>query len=615
MHLPEAACPPMARQMARQMDRFARRSGRGSQAEMAPTDRPGSPSALSSGHPHMELPARGRITSIDIVDGVGSITLTSGGEVRFGATACKGFEPVVGVAVQIEEVAPGPRGLRAKVIRLDDREGAYDTLLAARNKQHGLGSGRMSNEEAVATCRQLAVATVLLRDPLPTSHAELKRWTDALGLPRPGIAVALAPDLAFSLNGGISLTYPGRTTFPEDGLDASSAPPDLDLGQAFLGFGMGIPGVARQLRAVNGRAPDFWAPGGPLRALAKLLVALAPAATAVVLHRAGELLVPIDRFVAMHGDLEDPTCVPFAAWLDAAPSQRPRGACYGTFGMGALGLPDVFVPADHHDAYDRGRAHEAVMFACYTMVRENRELALGEVLRVPVRTRIGAFPLVPAPGPDAAVREYEVGEDGDHLGLTPRAPQDDRRAWRERRVAIAPAVYQSLFDHGLSALIPSDIIRDIAANQPEIPHRVEVRERHDGLGFLTVTNGFGRAPHAIVHRADCAHFEVGVWSSDHAFGLLRLVGMLADYARRSDAGGWQPGDTVATDLPLLGIGGFVLADGGPVDMGSGAEASVRLLLLIPLSPHEYATVRGHGLAWLASHPIDGTEWDAFPFPS
>jgi hypothetical protein len=49
-------------------------------------------------------------------------------------------------------------------------------------------------------------------------------------------------------------------------------------------------------------------------------------------------------------------------------------------------------------------------------------------------------------------------------------------------------------------------------------------------------------------------------------------------------------------------------------MGSGEEASVRLLLLLPFSPEAYRSVRGHGLAWLEAHPVDGTEWDAFPFP-
>jgi hypothetical protein len=319
-------------------------------------------------------------------------------------------------------------------------------------------------------------------------------------------------------------------------------------------------------------------------------------------------VVPIESFIAMHGDLDDPLCVPFAAWLDEALVVRDGGRRYGTFGMDAFGLPDVYVPVDEHDAYDRGRAHEAALFACYTMVRENRELATGEVLRVPVRARIGGFPLEDHHG--VATRDYEVEIDGSHLGLAPINRQDDRATWRDRTVAIAPAVYQALFDHGLDALVPSHIIRDVGANGGEVPHRVEVRERRDGLGFLTVTNGFGRAPHPRIERPDCAYFELGAWSEAHAFQLLSLVGSLAGEARHSPAAGWKPGDTIAAALPALGIGGFVLADGGAVSMGDGP--SVRLLLLVPVTPAEYARVQGGGAgAYLDDHPRGPHEWARF----
>ena len=137
-----------------------------------------------------------------------------------------------------------------------------------------------------------------------------------------------------------------------------------------------------------------------------------------------------------------------------------------------------------------------------------------------------------------------------------------------------------------------------------------VRERRDGQGFLTVTNGFGRAPHPRVERLDCTHFELGAWSAEHGFRLLSLVGSLAGDARHSPAAGWKPGDTLAAELPPLGIGGFVLADGGAVPMGDGP--SVRLLLLVPVTSAQYAQIRGGGAqAYLDAHPRGPHEWDRF----
>lgn len=45
-------------------------------------------------------------------------------------------------------------------------------------------------------------------------------------------------------------------------------------------------------------------------------------ASGFVIHRAGDLVVPAEEFVSMLGDLDDPECRPFAAWLDLGITDR-----------------------------------------------------------------------------------------------------------------------------------------------------------------------------------------------------------------------------------------------------------------------------------------------------
>ncbi len=225
------------------------------------------------------------------------------------------------------------------------------------------------------------------------------------------------------------------------------------------------------------------------------------------------------------------------------------------------------------------------------MVRENREFKAGKLLRVPVRINIGAWP-VELDGKDAAFT-YSVADDGSLLKLVPTKEIDPAREWHERGGAIAVNAYQALFDRGLADAIPSDLVRDIAARNPDIiQHSVEVGARHDGRGFMIVTNGLGRTAQRGAERVDCTHIEVAAWVPAHVFELVQLVGNLTSMPFLRQLGAWKPADTLSTSIENLGLGGFVLADGGAVDMGGGP--SVRLLLLVPLSPQEYERVRGAG---------------------
>lgn len=71
----------------------------------------------------MKLPARARIVTFEAVDGVGRLELKSGEMLRFGATACVGFIPTVGLECWLIETKPDPLGgARAKTLNLTGRK-------------------------------------------------------------------------------------------------------------------------------------------------------------------------------------------------------------------------------------------------------------------------------------------------------------------------------------------------------------------------------------------------------------------------------------------------------------------------------------------------------------
>src|SRR5687767_7532159 len=85
------------------------------------------------------VPIGARIDSFDPLDAVGTLLTADGSALRFGRSACKQFEPVVGADVIVGEVSPHPMGgWRATRIALDPQAGpVYDRLLAERDA--GLG--------------------------------------------------------------------------------------------------------------------------------------------------------------------------------------------------------------------------------------------------------------------------------------------------------------------------------------------------------------------------------------------------------------------------------------------------------------------------------------------
>jgi hypothetical protein len=81
-------------------------------------------------------PEFGIIESYNVADNIGEIRLAAGALLRFGKTACKGFEPAMGVKVHVVAVGPHPRGgQRAESVVLDPEDTEYAKRVAARDSQ------------------------------------------------------------------------------------------------------------------------------------------------------------------------------------------------------------------------------------------------------------------------------------------------------------------------------------------------------------------------------------------------------------------------------------------------------------------------------------------------
>jgi len=68
--------------------------------------------------PAPEVPVRARIATFVVADGLGTLALESGEWLRYGRSACKGFEPVVDALVIVEEIAAEANGWKARVVTL-----------------------------------------------------------------------------------------------------------------------------------------------------------------------------------------------------------------------------------------------------------------------------------------------------------------------------------------------------------------------------------------------------------------------------------------------------------------------------------------------------------------
>jgi len=552
--------------------------------------------------PEIALPAAASVVKYDVTDAVGSLMVDANTRIRFGRSACRGFEPVVGAKVKITALAQGRFGPRATAIELDPADADYDRLLRARDTLAGI-TAEEALEDAAAAARQLAWISVLLERPVPKGPQAQRVWAGEIHLEEQAIQVSTEARLAFRAFGFDFSTHVGDQAFPREGLDLRDVGEDFELGAGFLSLGLGEPGLFRAGRALGGMGA-VWGPNGELRALSKLVRVLLQYGRGVVLHRAGNLVVSRADFERQLGELDDPDCVPFAAWLDFGIDGSPPA--YRSWGMDAFALPDVRVAVDPTDRWQRSRRHEAVLAACALMVRENRELRADEELGVPIGLRVGAYPLQPVAGDSERYRviagdplELElIGAGVDAVGCWAEASAPDARD-PER---IAPNTYRALFSGRFGEAYPSDVIADVPCiAEGVVPHSIEVRRPHSDPGFVIVTAGLGRVAQAGGDAVGVPHVELAAWVDQHSFELVTWVGRLARtlHERGPEAKPWKPGDTLRAPITELGIAGFVLAEGGFVVLPKGQPVTV--LSLVPLSPTEYEEAAGAGSAWLERH--------------
>jgi hypothetical protein len=556
-------------------------------------------------------PGPARIISLS-ADAVGTLETDQGVTLRFGSSACAGFEPVVGARVIVEAVGPHPLGgWRATHLTLDPSSVAdYDARVAEQDAARGVA--RTSPlEQATATTLTLGWIGVLLHQPPPSGPAAQQAWAQGFPLAARGIQVATGGQLGFRVPAAGRwidvITYVGQGPFDAHKLDLRGMDPGLDLGRGFLGLSLGLPGMQRTLHTAMGSLADPWAEDGGARALSRLVTALLEGGTAVVLPLAGAIAVERDRFLAMLGDLEDTECRPFGAFItDAIDNERQR---HLTLGMGVFGLPDVAVPTST-DPWQRARRFEALMLACHRMVRENRELAAGEVLEVPIGLSAGAWPIESPPATDGATapdaQRYTVTLD-EQTVLVPLEPAVDPAACWARAsdpahpdpALIGLRTYQAYRDLQLQAVLGAMRVVQVGyTTSDRVPHAIEVHALPEG-GFLIATSGLGRLAQAGGREVGAAHVEVGTFLDDHSFEWVSLVGQLSSALHTPGADPWKPHDTLRAPIDELGVAGFALADGGTLLLPPGAP--VGLLVLVPLDGAEYEDVRGGGCAdWVAA---------------
>ncbi|HZI15644.1 MAG TPA: hypothetical protein VE153_35050 [Myxococcus sp.] len=556
-----------------------------------------------------ELPMHASISHYDASDGVGSLELENLHSLHFERSACDGFDPLHVAMVEVVSLEPDARhGWRAKAVRRvagDESEARLAFLDAKEARRAGLLQARpeAAAEAAAATAQALAYASVLLPEPPPSTPSALAAWLKELGVEARGFTVSAGRDVVVS-GGGHDLRVeaaPGR--FPRELLDPRYAR-GLSDEAGFVSVSCGLPEMNLGERLMRGPGyPDPWAPDGKLRVLSRLMDVLARAGTSVVLHRAGTRVVDSQRFVRMLGNLEDPECRPFPAWLDCC--RVDDGRIMRTYGMDAFGLPDLWLKLDApEDPWHIQRAAEAVQFPAYIMMRENRLLADGERVEVPVGLLPGAWPSRLDGDRDAFV--VRAGGTAWMLERVPGGPDAFARwarASAPRRADpshVAPNSYQALFVHGLERVLPGELLAELSPPDQEglPPHRVLVRTRDAAEGYVLITNGFGRVPQPGGDvDAGNVHQELAAWMDSHdpqKASALSTLGLLMHVHSGGDEA-WKAGDTLVLPEPLLGLRHFVLARGPEVHLPPGSP--VQVLWVIPVSGAEYAQVRGAAGAW------------------
>jgi hypothetical protein len=381
------------------------------------------PADLPPSDPVPASPAKGTITSFEFADGVGQITLGDGTAVRFGRSACRGFDPVLDAPVVVEEFGPHPLGgVRATKVSVAEEDTARLDALHDQVAERR-GSGRPTEQEAVGSALLLGTITVLLPTAPGEGRAGIREVFEAADILDEHVRLEFTSWPALQVGVRSMQVFVGREPFAADRLDQRLCGPDFDLGAGFLCISSGLADLELNMRLMRGSMlPDPWGPEGHIRRLTSIVQRIAEHGTGVVLHRAGNVVVPASQWLRWIGDVSNPECRPFGGWIDIGFTSEK--SLLVAQGLNVFGLEDLAVDMSGHLLdVEVDRAHSALLLACYVMARENRALEEGEVLVVPRGVQVGAWPLADyPPAGDTTAAEYEVAftDEGPVLTLRSR---------------------------------------------------------------------------------------------------------------------------------------------------------------------------------------------------
>ncbi len=573
--------------------------------------------------PLPDVPARGVISAFDGLDGTGVIALGDGEQLRFGRSACRDFDPVPSAKVEVLAVEPHPRGgARATEVRAAGTSAELDRALDERDALQGVKPWTAS--EAAARACDLGAVTLLLREPLASGRSALRELIAKVSEDGPPLVLEFGPRPYLRLGSQAVPLYVGGEPFPRAGLDLRFVGEGFDLGRSFITLAGGLPGyeagARRAIAPPEGSGvvpwPDPWAVDGHMRTLSRAAERLSRLGAGVIVHRAGQVVFDAGSWRKRLGDLDDPDCRPFGAWIDWG--LMPDRRCLTTAGLDLFGLPEVRVPLQGDDEDEYARARNAAIVASHHMVRDNRALRPGENVRFVDGMQVGGYPLEDTSdcAPEGVsvygvVRSDEVVELRlENAALAPAALWEiASREPEGREDVISYPTYRRLF---LGAANPDRSLTEVACvsfpSVDDVPeHQVFVFQRAEG-GYLLVTCGLGRKRQRNGRVADdTAHVEFVLNVSAHDPKLAQALHVLGGHMHVVLPGErpWGPEHVLSFDTPVgADLSRFVLACVRRLPLGAGAP--IMLLAPVPLDDSEYASLSADNVGqWIERH---ANEW-------
>ncbi len=557
-------------------------------------------------------PLNGTIAQFTASDDLGSVACEGGQSLRFSRSACRGFEPVEGALVRVDEVSPHPLGgWEATAIALAMPVSAYKALVATRDQALSLANSPAGiAEKTVAIAHTLGWVVMLLDEAPPVDPHAFLEWATAKGLPAKGIRIDISRgDIRLRHGVHEAIAYVADEPFPKKTLDLLGLTTELRSGKGFITLSLGAPGMMRVHRSLaDGKLDDPWEKNGTLRDLSRLVMGMLDLSHALVLPQAGAVMLS-DTFRRRTGDLDDVAGRPFSAWV--ATAVDPELNIYATYGMVLHGLPDVEVPVALGDDWALDRSREALLFACQQMVFNNAPLKSGSTLKVPIGVSVGSYKSNGEGDAEVYQVQFTEGPGPQRLALKPLGDRFSTRAlWQKASDPRAPNsdliglnTYRELVRNTACAALKASMVSGLSPDGPQLttPFDLDVLRSNDDGGFFMMTNGLGRKRQPGGQaETGTAHVELVAAMGTHhtllAGVLAQIGGQLHAHSGEEDHV-YKAGDTIGFPVEELSTKGFVLRDAGRLQIADGAP--VHLLEVIPLTHDEYQQVRSIGSrAWL-----------------